>query len=119
MCWGPITEVSAQSEHLTYVPDLSLVAPLPAAAPTRWARGRQRCERYGQGRLGVVGASPGRILAPNRFGAPFSHRVFAFRCCPCFRHFYLTHPRPRGMRINALKATVLATLNYVTRVLLQ
>ena len=81
------------------------------------ARGRQRCERYGAGvGLGWLGRAPTAFSLRSAFGAPFSHRVFAFRCCLCFRHSYLTHPRPRGMRINALKATVLATLNCVTLV---
>ena len=75
------------------------------------ARGQQRCERYGAGvGLRWLGRAPTAFSLRTAFGAPFSHRVFAFRCCLCFRHSYLTHPRPRGMRINALKATVLASL---------
>ena len=80
--------------------------------------GQQRCERYGAGvGLKWLGRAPTAFSLRSAFGAPFSHRVFAFRCCLCFRHSYLTHPRPRGMRINALKATVLASLNCVTLVL--
>eukprot|EP01045_Picozoa_sp_COSAG04_P011436 COSAG04_NODE_737_length_10702_cov_11.388664_4_plen_270_part_00 len=79
---------------------------------------RQSASVLGQHSATAAGASDfqGGLHAGRIRMLPFSHRVFAFRCCLCFRHSYLTHPRPRGMRINALKATVLATLNCVTLV---
>ena len=79
------------------------------------AQNRAKRKTIGVG-LGWLGRASTALSLRSAFGAPFSHRVFAFRCCLCFRHSYLTHPRPRGMRINALKATVLATLNCVTLV---
>eukprot|EP01045_Picozoa_sp_COSAG04_P021037 COSAG04_NODE_2222_length_4500_cov_4.688480_1_plen_63_part_10 len=37
-----------------------------------------------------LGRAPTAFSLRTAFGAPFSHRVFAFRCCLCFRHSYLT-----------------------------